>query len=556
MAKVLISDALSPAAVAAFEARGIEVDVKTGLSESELIEVIPSYHGLAVRSATKVTARVLEAAHDLRVVGRAGIGVDNIDLDAATNRGVVVMNTPFGNSVTTAEHTIAMILALARQLPAADRSTRASKWEKSRFMGMELAGKVLGLIGCGNIGTIVADRAQGLRMRVIAYDPYLAPERAQDLGVEKVELEQLLARADVISLHTPLNDSTRNILSAAALAKTRPGVRIINCARGGLLDEDALHRAIVDGHVAGAALDAFAEEPARNSPLFDLEQVVVTPHLGASTVEAQEKVAVQIAEQMANYLSTGAVVNALNMPSVTAEEAPRLRPYMKLAGQLGSFAGQLTETGLRSATITYAGQVASLNTRPLTAALLQGLLAPLLESVNMVNAPLVARERNIAVTTIHQESIEGIFRGETINTPSMLAVEDALDGLRWAEGIGGLAALIARSESNLQAVAAWVEASAWADFLAERPGTRSSTSICLKISDPAVAALPSDAQANLIKDLVGRLAEEGVAHDIASYRDAPPGLRLWGGATVERDDLDALLPWLDWAFEETRTRFV
>jgi D-3-phosphoglycerate dehydrogenase len=317
------------------------------------------------------------------------------------------MNTPFGNSVTTAEHTIAMILALARQLPAADRSTRASKWEKSRFMGMELAGKVLGLIGCGNIGTIVADRAQGLKMRVIAYDPYLAPERAQDLGVEKVELDQLLARADLISLHTPLNDSTRNILSAAALAKTRPGVRIINCARGGLLDEDALYRAIVDGHVAGAALDAFAEEPAHSSPLFELEQVVVTPHLGASTVEAQEKVAVQIAEQMADHLSTGAVVNALNMPSVTAEEAPRLRPYMKLAGQLGSFAGQLTETGLRSATITYAGQVAALNTRPLTAALLQGLLAPLLESVNMVNAPSVARERNIAVTTIHQESIEG-----------------------------------------------------------------------------------------------------------------------------------------------------
>jgi D-3-phosphoglycerate dehydrogenase / 2-oxoglutarate reductase len=407
MAKVLISDALSPAAVAAFEARGIEVDINTGLSESELIEVIPGYDGLAVRSATKVTGKVLEAADHLRVVGRAGIGVDNIDLNAATNRGVVVMNTPFGNSVTTAEHTIAMMLALARQLPIADRSTRSGKWEKSRFMGMELAGKVLGLIGCGNIGTIVADRAQGLKMRVIAYDPYLAPERAQDLGVEKVELEQLLARADVISLHTPLNDSTRNILSAAALAKTRAGVRIINCARGGLLDEDALHRAILAGHVAGAALDAFSEEPARTSPLFELEQVVVTPHLGASTVEAQEKVAVQIAEQMADYLSTGAVVNALNMPSVSAEEAPRLRPYMKLANQLGSFAGQLTETGLRSATITYAGQVATLNTRPLTAALLQGLLAPLLESVNMVNAPSVARERNIAVTTVHEESIEG-----------------------------------------------------------------------------------------------------------------------------------------------------
>jgi D-3-phosphoglycerate dehydrogenase len=407
MPKVLISDALSPAAVAVFESRGIEVDVNTGLSESGLIEAIAGYDGLAVRSATKVTARVLDAAPHLKVVGRAGIGIDNIDLEAATARGVVVMNTPFGNSVTTAEHTIAMMLALARQLPAADRSTRAGKWEKSRFMGMEVAGKVLGLIGCGNIGAIVADRAHGLKMRVIAYDPYLAPERAQDLGVEKVELEQLLARADVISLHTPLNDGTRNLLSAAALAKTKPGVRIVNCARGGLLDEAALHQAIVAGHVAGAALDAFAEEPARSSPLFDLEQVVVTPHLGASTAEAQEKVALQIAEQMADFLTTGAVINALNMPSLTAEEAPRLQPYMKLAGQLGSFAGQLTETGLRSATITYAGQVAGLNTRPLTAALLQGLLAPLLDSVNLVNAPSVARERNIAVTTVHQEAIEG-----------------------------------------------------------------------------------------------------------------------------------------------------
>jgi D-3-phosphoglycerate dehydrogenase len=393
--------------VAAFEARGIEADVRTGLSESELIEAIAGYDGLAVRSTTKVTGRVLEAAPALKVVGRAGIGIDNIDLQAATAHGVVVMNTPFGNSVTTAEHTVAMMLALARQLPAADRSTRAGKWEKSRFMGTELAGKVLGLIGCGNIGAIVADRAQGLKMRVIAYDPYLAPERATDLGVEKVELDQLLTRADVISLHKPLNDGTRNILSAAALAKTRQGVRIINCARGGLLDEEALHQAIVAGHVAGAALDSFMEEPAKNSPLFDLEQVVVTPHLGASTVEAQEKVAVQIAEQMADYLTSGAVVNALNTPSVSAEEAPKLLPYMKLAGQLGSFAGQLTETGLRSATITYAGQVAALNTRPLTAALLQGLLAPLLDSVNMVNAPSIARERNIAVTTIHEEAIEG-----------------------------------------------------------------------------------------------------------------------------------------------------
>ncbi|MEM7023201.1 MAG: phosphoglycerate dehydrogenase [Pseudomonadota bacterium] len=407
MPNVLISDSLSSAAIAAFESRDVEVEVNTGLSEAELIDIIDRYDGLAVRSATKVTAKVLEAASRLRVVGRAGIGVDNIDLQTATARGVVVMNTPFGNSVTTAEHTIALMLALARKLPAADRSTRSGKWEKSRFMGMEVAGKVLGLIGCGNIGAIVADRAQGLKMRVIAYDPYLAPERAQDLAVEKVELDQLLSRADVISLHTPLNDGTRNILSAAALAKTKPGVRIINCARGGLLDEQALHDAIVEGHVGGAALDAFVEEPARESPLFELDQVVVTPHLGASTSEAQEKVAVQVAEQMADYLNTGAVTNALNIPSVSAEEAPRLKPYMKLAAQLGSFAGQLTETGLRKATITYAGHVTELNTRPLTAAVLQGLLAPLLDSVNMVNAPSVARERNIAVTTVQEEAVQG-----------------------------------------------------------------------------------------------------------------------------------------------------
>ena len=407
MARVLIADDLSPAAVAVLEDRGILVDVRTGLGEGELCAVVGDYDGLAVRSATKVTARVLDAAGNLKVIGRAGIGVDNIDLAAATGRGVVVMNTPFGNSVTTAEHALALMLALARRVPAADRSTRAGKWEKSRFVGTELAGKVLGLIGCGNIGAIVADRAQGLKMRVIVYDPYLAPERALDLGVERVSFEDLLARADLISLHAPLTESTRNMVDRAALASTKPGVRIVNCARGGLIDEAALYDAIQSGHVAGAALDVFAEEPARSSPLFELDEVVVTPHLGASTAEAQEKVAVQIAEQIADYLTTGAVVNALNLPSISAEEAPRLRPYLTLAQQLGSFAGQLTETGLRAVTITYAGQVAHLNTQPLTAALLQGLLAPWLASVNAVNAPLVARARNIAVTTVHREQAEG-----------------------------------------------------------------------------------------------------------------------------------------------------
>lgn len=407
MPKVLISDKLSPTAVEIFNSRGVETVVETGLSPEALIARIGAFDGLAIRSATKVTPEVLAAATNLKVIGRAGIGVDNVDVPAATARGIVVMNTPFGNSVTTAEHAIAMMFALARELPQADRSTRAGKWEKSKFMGVELAFKRLGMIGCGNIGSIVANRAIGLGMRVAVYDPFLSEERATNLGVEKVELAELLRTADFITLHTPLTDQTRNILSRETLAETKPGVRIINCARGGLIDEDALADAIVSGHVAGAALDVFATEPARESPLFGLDQVVVTPHLGASTVEAQENVALQVAEQMADFLVTGAVTNALNMASVTAEEAPRLRPYMKLVEQLGSFAGQLTETGLKGVTVTYSGQAAELNTRPLTAGILQGLLRPLLSSVNMVNAPALARERNIDVRVVTQERVDG-----------------------------------------------------------------------------------------------------------------------------------------------------
>jgi D-3-phosphoglycerate dehydrogenase len=407
MPKVLIADELSPAALTIFEERGIEAEVRVGLKKDELIGLIGAYDGLAVRSATKVTAEVLEAADRLKVVGRAGIGVDNIDVEAATQRGVVVMNTPFGNSVTTAEHALTLMLALARQIPAADRSTRAGKWEKSRFLGVELMGKTLGLIGCGNIGSIVADRAQALRMRVIAFDPFLAPARARDLGVEKVELDELLGRADVISLHTPLTEQTRNILSRANLERTKRGVRIVNAARGGLVDEAALYDLIKVGHIAGAALDVFATEPARESPLFGLDEVIVTPHLGASTSEAQENVALQVAEQICDYLISGAIVNALNMPAVTAEEAPRLAPYMRLAEQLGSFAGQLTETGLGGVTITFAGHAASLNMKPVTQVALAALLRPLLASVNMVNALTVARSRNIGVTTVSREQVEG-----------------------------------------------------------------------------------------------------------------------------------------------------
>ncbi len=403
MPKVLISDKLSPRATAIFADQGIEVDVKHGLSPDELKAIIGAYDGLAIRSATKVTADILEAATNLKVVGRAGIGVDNVDISAATKRGVIVMNTPHGNSVTTAEHAIAMILALARQLPEASASTKAGKWEKSRFMGTEITGKTLGLIGCGNIGSIVAERAQGLKMRVVGYDPYLTPENATRLGIEKLDLDDLLARADFITLHTPLTEATRNIISADALNKTKPGVRIINCARGGLVDEGALAAALQTGHVAGAALDVFAEEPARDNILFNLENVVATPHLGASTTEAQEKVALQIAEQMSDYLLKGAVTNALNMASVSAEEAPVLRPYMTLGNRLGSFLGQVETDGISAVTIELDGKAASLNPEPVVASTLAGLLGPVMESVNLVNAAAVASANGIAVSTVRHD---------------------------------------------------------------------------------------------------------------------------------------------------------
>ncbi len=406
--RVLISDKLSPTAVQIFRDRGVEVDYQPDLGKDKdrLLEVIGDYDGLAIRSATKVTEKILAAAPRLKVVGRAGIGVDNVDVPAATARGVIVMNTPFGNSITTAEHAIAMMFALARQIPEANASTHAGKWEKNRFMGVELTGKTLGVIGCGNIGSIVADRAIGLRMRVLAFDPFLSMERAMDLGVEKVELDELLRRADFITLHTPLTDKTRNIIDISALLRMKKGVRIINCARGGLIVEADLKAALDSGHVAGAALDVFEVEPATDNPLFGHPNVVATPHLGASTTEAQENVALQVAEQMSDYLVKGAVQNALNMPSITAEEAPRLVPFVKLAELLGSFAGQLTETGLRGIRIEYEGQVADMNTRALTAAALTGVLRPLLQTVNMVSAPIMAKERGIHVSETRRTEAE------------------------------------------------------------------------------------------------------------------------------------------------------
>ena len=410
MPKVLIADKLSPAAVAIFQERGVDIDNKPGMTKEELLAVVDQYDGIAIRSSTKITAEVIKAAKKLKVVARAGIGVDNVDIPAATAAGVIVMNTPFGNSITTAEHAISLMLALARELPAANASTQAGKWEKNRFMGVEITGKVLGLIGAGNIGGIVADRARGLKMRVIAYDPFLSPERAEDLGMEKVELNDLLARADFITLHVPMTPETRNILSADAIAKTKKGVRIINCARGGLIDEAALKAALDSGHVAGAALDVFAVEPAEENILFGNEKVVATPHLGASTNEAQENVALQVAEQISDYLLTGAITNALNMPSISAAEAQKVGPWISLAAKLGSFAGQLTGTSLTAVEIIYEGTASALNTRALTQAALSGLLRPMLSEVNMVNAPVIAKERGIKVSETRRDR-QGIYEG-------------------------------------------------------------------------------------------------------------------------------------------------
>ena len=397
--RVLISDKLSPAAIQIFKDRGVEVDFQPdlGKDKDKLAEIIGNYDGLAIRSATKVTPKILEKASRLKVIGRAGIGVDNVDLPAATAKGVIVMNTPFGNSITTAEHAIAMMFALAREIPAADVSTQAGKWEKNRFMGVEVTGKTLGIIGCGNIGSIVAERGVGLKMKVIAFDPFLSPERALDLGVEKVELDDLLARADFITLHTPLTEKTKNILSAENIAKTKKGVRIINCARGGLADEAALAAALDSKHVAGAAFDVFTVEPAETNPLFGRANVVCTPHLGAATTEAQENVALQVAEQMSDYLLSGAISNAVNFPSITAEEAPKLKPFIELAEKLGSFAGQLTDTDIKTVRLTYEGAVADLKVKALTSAAVAGLLRPALPDVNVVSAPSVAKERGIVV---------------------------------------------------------------------------------------------------------------------------------------------------------------
>ncbi len=410
--RVLVSDKLSETAVQIFRDRGIEVDFQPDLGKDKdaLLAAIATYDGLAIRSATKVTEKILNAAENLKVVARAGIGVDNVDIPTSSKKGVIVMNTPFGNSITTAEHAMGMMLAVARQLPAANDSTQSGKWEKSRFMGVELTAKVLGVIGCGNIGSIAADRAKGLKMKVVGYDPFLSQERADKLGIEKVELDELLARSDFITLHVPLTDKTRYILSKENIAKTKKGVRIINCARGGLVDEAALAEAIKSGHVAGAGFDVFEVEPATDSPLFGLPNVVCTPHLGAATTEAQENVALQVAEQMSDYLLTGAVTNALNMPSVTAEEAKVMGPWIQLAGHIGAFVGQLTDEPIKAVNILYDGVAAEMNLAALDCAVIAGLLKPSNPDVNMVSAPVIARDRGIKTSTTTQGK-SGVFDG-------------------------------------------------------------------------------------------------------------------------------------------------
>ncbi|MEM7439641.1 MAG: phosphoglycerate dehydrogenase [Pseudomonadota bacterium] len=433
--KVLVSDKLSPTAVQIFRDRGIEVDFEPDLGKDkvELMKRIGDYDGLAIRSATKVTEKILNNADNLKVIGRAGIGTDNIDKPAASKKGVIVMNTPFGNMITTAEHAIAMMFAVARQIPEASASTHAGKWEKSKFMGVELTGKTLGVIGAGNIGGIVCDRARALRMKVLAYDPFLSQEKAAAMQVEKVELDDMLSRADFITLHVPLTDQTKNILSRENLAKTKPGVRIVNCARGGLVDEEALAEMLQSGHVAGAAFDVFAVEPAEDNPLFNLPNVVCTPHLGAATTEAQENVALQVAEQMSNYLLDGAVENALNMPSMTAEEAKVMGPWVQLAGHLGGFIGQMTDEPIGSINILYDGEVAEMNLPALNCAAVAGIMKRVNPDVNMVSAPVVAEERGIKIATTSQ-SKSGVFAGYIRVTVVTTKRERSIGGTVFSDG--------------------------------------------------------------------------------------------------------------------------
>ncbi|MEO5656913.1 MAG: phosphoglycerate dehydrogenase [Nitrospiria bacterium] len=398
--RVLVSDSLSTQGVEILQQAGLEVDVKTKLTADQLLDEIRHYEGLVVRSATKVTAKVLDAGVKLKVVGRAGSGLDNVDLEAATKRGIVVMNTPGGNTITTAEHAMALLCALARQIPQATASTKSGKWEKSKFMGVELYQKILGVVGLGQIGSHVAKLGQGLMMKVIAYDPYLSPERARQMGVEQASVEDLFRRADFITIHTPLTPETTNLVRADTIATMKDGVRIVNCARGGIVNETDLHQALVSKKVGGAALDVFEKEPVDPAhPLLTLDNFICTPHLGASTTEAQENVAIAVAEQIVDLLVKGVIRNAANIPSVPVDLLPQIQPYLSLGEKLGSFQAQRLDGGLRRVTVEYSGDVAQFPTAPITVAILKGLLNPILEeSINYVNAPVIAKERGIELS--------------------------------------------------------------------------------------------------------------------------------------------------------------
>lgn len=399
--KVLISDSISPKGIDILKKAGLEVDVRTGLSPKELKKELGRYDALIIRSATKVTADIVKSAKSLKVIGRAGSGLDNVDKVAATKQGIVVMNTPGGNTITTAEHTIALLLSMSREIPQATASMKGGKWEKKRFKGIELYNKTLGIIGLGSIGAHVAKVAQGIGMNVITYDPYLSEEKAKTLGVKAVVLEELIKKSDFITLHVPLTNETKGIINAELLAKMKDGVRLINAARGGIVDETALYDALKSGKVAAAALDVFEKEPPKGSPLLELDNVVATPHLGAATEEAQENVAIAIAEQVVDYLVHGTIRNAVNFPSVSADVLPTLQPYINLAERLGSFLSQNFEGGINEIIVEYRGGVAELVLEPITVAVLKGILTPILEeTVNFVNAPLIAKERGIEVKEV------------------------------------------------------------------------------------------------------------------------------------------------------------
>lgn len=431
--KVLVSDNLSELGVQILrEAEGISVDVKVGLSPDELKAVIGEYHGLAVRGATKVTADVIAAADNLKVVGRAGTGLDNVDIPAASKRGIVVMNTPGGNTVTTAEHTVSMMMALARNIPQACSSMKDGKWEKKKFSGTEVLNKTLGVVGLGKIGAVVADRAMGLGMTVIAYDPFLSEDQAKQMGVRLVGLDDVFREADFLTLHVPLTDETRSLINAANIAKMKNGVRIVNCSRGPVVNEDDLADAIESGKVAGAAVDVYAVEPPGLTRLVGLDRVICTPHLGASTKEAQDNVAVAVAEQIKDYLLDGTVQNAVNAPAVSGEILETLKPYLDLSQRLGLFLGQMVQAGMRNVEAQYCGDVLELDLKPITTSFLTGLLTPILkEDVNQVNAPLVAEERGIIVSETRVSKAEdflSLLRFKVLTETGQELVEGTLFG--------------------------------------------------------------------------------------------------------------------------------